>query len=208
MRGYSIVHIGNHEVVHIVDVRAIEAQRDEWRRCAEMLHEALNPPTEPSGECIGDQRRDAEELFARLKSGQPVASELSEAKEYARKLSIKVTDQGVDIQRLKGELEIAAKISDVCKRQEVELQHLRNACHESDKANVDLMERGVASGFEIEHLKRQLQRKQDAGDLLFEELDDITPDGICECIPHGWKCASCLLDDARKALKAWKEENK
>ena len=156
MRGYSIVHIGNHEVVHIVDVRAIEAQRDEWRRCAEMLHEALNPPTEPSGECIGDQRRDAEELFARLKSGQPVASELSEAKEYARKLSIKCVDLGKD----------------------------------------------------VEALKAKLQRKQDAGDLLFEELDDLTPDGLCECIPHGWKCASCLFDDARMALKAWKEANK
>lgn len=153
------IRIGNHELVHITEVRELKRKLDE-------------------------------------------------ANEYARKLSIKVTDQGVEIQRLKGELEIAAKISDVCKRQEVELQHLRNACHESDKANVELMERGVAYGFEIEHLKRQIQRKQDAGDLLFEELDDITPEADCKCFEF-CPCYDCDKHGrSRAALKAWKEANK
>ena len=156
MTGYSIVHIGNHEVVPIVDVRAIEWQRDEWKRCAEMLHEALNPPTGPSGECIGDQRRDAEELFARLNSGQPVESELSEANEYARKLSIKVVDLGKD----------------------------------------------------VEALKANLQRKQDAGDLLFEELDDKTPEADCKCFEF-CPCYDCDIHGrSRRAIKAWKEANK
>lgn len=156
MRGYSIVKIGNHEVVHIVDVRAIEAQRDEWRRCAEMLNEVLNPPTGPSGECIGDQLRDAEELFARLKSDQTVSSELAEAKEYARKLSIKCVDLGKD----------------------------------------------------VEALKAKLQRKQDAGDLLFEELDDKTPESDCKCFEF-CPCYDCDKHGrSRAALKAWKEANK
>ena len=93
---------------------------------------------------------------ARIKRIEQLESLLVEANEYARKLSIKVTEQGVEIQRLQA----------------------------------------------------TLQRKQDAGDLLFEELDDITPEENCECIPHGWKCASCLFNDARAAIKAWKEANK
>jgi hypothetical protein len=130
----ATIKIGNHEVVHITEVR-------ELRR------------------------------------------ELAESNEYARKLSIKVTDQGVEIQRLKGELEITAKISDVCKRQEVELQHSRD-----------------------EMVK--LQRIKDAGDLVFQELDDLTPEENCECSPHGWDCASCLFKGARAAIIAWKEANK
>jgi len=103
----QIIKIGNHEVVHITEVRELRRQ-------------------------------------------------LAEANEYARKLSIKVTDQGVEIQRLQA----------------------------------------------------TLQRKQDAGDLLFEELDDLTPEENCECSPHGWDCASCLFKGARAAIKAWKEANK
>lgn len=82
--------------------------------------------------------------------------ELSESDEYARKLSLKVTDQGVEIQRF----------------------------------------------------KETLQRIKDAGYLLFEELDDLTPEENCECSPHGWDCASCLFKGARAAIKAWKEANK
>ena len=82
--------------------------------------------------------------------------QLSESNEYARKLSIKVTDQGVEIQRL----------------------------------------------------QEKLQRIKDAGDLLFEELDDLTPEADCKCVPHGILCHSCLFKTSRTALKAWKEANK
>lgn len=54
----------------------------------------------------------------------------------------------------------------------------------------------------------KFQRIKDAGDLLFEELDDLTPEENCECSPHGWDCASCLFKGARAAIKAWKEANK
>ncbi len=130
----QIIKIGNHELVHITEVRELRRQ-------------------------------------------------LAEANEYARKLSIKVTDQGVEIQRLKSELEIAAKISDVCKRQEVELQHSRD-----------------------EMVK--LQRKRDAGDLLFEELDDKTPEPNCSCFIFP-PCSDCANHaSSRYALDEWKEANK
>jgi len=101
------IKIGNHELVHITEVRELRRQ-------------------------------------------------LSEADEYARKLSIKVTDQGVEIQRLQA----------------------------------------------------ALQRKQDAGDLLFEELDDKTPESNCSC--HLFPpCHDCTNHAAsREALQAWKEANK
>jgi len=101
------IKIGNHEVVHITEVRELRRQ-------------------------------------------------LAEANEYARKLSIKVTDQGVEIQRLQA----------------------------------------------------TLQRKQDAGDLIFEELDDKTPERNCSC--HLFPpCHDCTNHAAsREAIKAWKEANK
>jgi len=104
----EIIKIGNHELVHITEVRELRRQ-------------------------------------------------LAEGNEYARKLSIKVTDQGVEIQRMQA----------------------------------------------------TLQLKQDAGDLLFEELDDKTPEPRCNCIPHGLPCLDCDLHSrSRAAIKAWKESNK
>lgn len=103
----QIIKIGNHELVHITEVRELRRQ-------------------------------------------------LAEANEYARKLSIKVTDQGVEIQRL----------------------------------------------------NETLQRKQDAGDLLFEELDDKTPEPNCSC--HLFPpCSDCTNHSrSRYALDEWKEANK
>jgi hypothetical protein len=100
------IKIGNHELVHITEVRELRRQ-------------------------------------------------LAEANEYARKLSIKVTDQGVEIQRL----------------------------------------------------KETLQRKQDSGDLLFEELDDKTPEPNCSC--HLFPpCIDCTNHSgSRYALDEWKEAN-
>ena len=145
------------DVARIKRIEQLERELAEWKRCAAMFRESLNPPPGPSGEAIIDQQRDAEELFTKLHDGAPVVDQLAETNEYARKLSIKVTDQGVEIQRL----------------------------------------------------KETLQRKQDAGDLLFEELDDKTPEPRCNCIPHGLPCLDCDMHSrSRTALKAWKETNK
>lgn len=144
------------DISRIKRIEQLKRELAEWKRCAAMLHESLNPPQGPSGEAIIDQLRDAEELFARLKSDQTVSSELAEAKEYARKLSIKCVDLGKD----------------------------------------------------VEALKAKLQRKQDAGDLLFEELDDKTPESDCKCFEF-CPCYDCDKHGrSRAALKAWKEENK
>ena len=83
-------------------------------------------------------------------------SERDESNEYARKLSIKVTDQGVEIQRL----------------------------------------------------QENIKRIKDAGDLLFEELDDKTPDPNCECCEFS-PCYDCDIHGrSRAAIIAWKESNK
>lgn len=47
-------------------VHKLERERDDWKRCAEMFRESLNPPEGPSGESIIDLQRDAEELFTKL----------------------------------------------------------------------------------------------------------------------------------------------
>ena len=145
------------DVARIKRIEQLERELAEWKRCAAMFCESLNPPQGPSGEAVIDQQLDAEELFAKLCDGVPIVDQLAEANEYARKLSIKVTDQGVEIQRLQA----------------------------------------------------TIQRKQDAGDLLFEELDDKTPEPRCNCIPHGLPCLDCDLHTrSREAIKAWKEANK
>lgn len=103
----QIIKIGNHELVHITEVRELRRQ-------------------------------------------------LAEANEYARKLNLKITD--------------------LCKERDSE--------------------------------KAKLQRKQDAGDLLFEELDDKTPKADCKCFEF-CPCYDCDIHGrSRAALKAWKEENK
>lgn len=103
----QIIKIGNHEVVHITEVRELRRQ-------------------------------------------------LAEAIEYARKLNLKITD----------------------------------LCKERDS------------------VKATMQRTKDAGDLLFEELDDKTPKPNCSC--HLFPpCSDCTNHAAsRRALKAWKEDNK
>lgn len=70
MSDYKIVNIGSHEVVHITDVRVLEQKLKDWKRCAEMLYEAANPPQGPSGESIIDQQLDAEWLFLKLKEAE------------------------------------------------------------------------------------------------------------------------------------------
>ncbi len=98
-----------------------------------------------------------EERIDDLQYMMRLREEIAEINEYTRKLSIKVTDQGVEIQRLQA----------------------------------------------------TLQRKQNAGDLVFEELDDKTPEPRCNCIPHGLPCLDCDMHSrSRAALKAWKEANK
>ena len=98
-----------------------------------------------------------EEKIDDLKYMMRLREEIVESTEYARKLSIKVTDLGKD----------------------------------------------------IENLKTSLNLNQDAGDLLFEELDDLTPEPRCECIPgDSWPCKSCEMKRARAAIEAWKEANK
>ena len=47
--------------------RKLELELANWKRCAEMLYEGVNPPQGPSGEAIIDQLRDAEEFFRKLK---------------------------------------------------------------------------------------------------------------------------------------------
>lgn len=85
------------------------------------------------------------------------------------------------------------------------VRELRRELAEAQEYARKLSIKCVDLGKDVEALKANLQRKQDAGDLLFEELDDLTPEADCKCIPHGWKCSSCKFNDARKALKAWKE---
>lgn len=103
----QIIKIGNHELVHITEVRELRRQ-------------------------------------------------LAESNEYARKLKLKITD----------------------------------LCKERDS------------------VKATLQRKQNAGDLLFEELDDKTPPRNCGC--HLFPpCSDCTNhSSSRRAIKAWKESNK
>ena len=144
------------DVARIKRIEQLERELAYWKRCAQMFRESVNPPQGPSGEAIIDQQRDAEELYSKLCDGSPVVDKLAEANEYARKLSLKVEDQGRDIQRL----------------------------------------------------KETLQRKQDAGDLLFEELDDKTPKADCKCFEF-CPCYDCDIHGrSRAALKAWKEANK
>jgi len=112
-------------------------------------------------------------------------SERDESNEYARKLSLKVTDQGVEIQRF------SQRISEL--KGKLELAQNDLAIRTSD----------------LEKTEEKLQRKQDAGDQLFEELDDKTPDPRCNCIPHGFPCLDCDMHSrSRAAIKAWKEANK
>lgn len=89
-----------------------------------------------------------------------------------------------------------------------EVRELRRQLAEANEYARNQMIKLQAQGDKIHELETTIQRKQDAGDLLFEELDDLTPEADCKCIPHGWKCSSCKFNDARKALKAWKEANK
>lgn len=52
------------------EIRKMERELAEWKRCAAMFHESMNPTQGPSGEAIIDQQRDAEELFRKLKESE------------------------------------------------------------------------------------------------------------------------------------------
>lgn len=54
-------------------------------------------------------------------------------------------------------------------------------------------------------LDAKIKDLKDAGDRLFQELDDLTPEADCKCIPHGERCKSCNFKEAREAMKEWKE---
>ncbi len=90
-----------------------------------------------------------------------------------------------------------------------EVRELRRqlAWHEEHARNQ--MIKLQVQGDKIHELETTLARKQNAGDLLFEELDDKTPKPRCNCIPHGLPCLDCDMHSrSRTALKAWKEANK
>ena len=57
-------------VVDYFIAEQLELELSNWKRCAEMLYEVVNPPQGPSGEAIIDQLRDAEELFRKLKEAK------------------------------------------------------------------------------------------------------------------------------------------
>ena len=58
---------------------------------------------------------------------------------------------------------------------------------------------------ELEKAEEKLQRKQDAGDLIFEEIDDKTPEPNCSCFVIS-PCSDCTKHGRKRAaLKAWKE---
>lgn len=56
-------------------------------------------------------------------------------------------------------------------------------------------------------LDAKIAELKDAGDRLFEELDDKTPDPRCDCIPRSFtQCLDCdRHKSSREALKEWKE---
>lgn len=68
----------------------------------------------------------------------------------------------------------------------------------------------VIEGLERERdaVKARVERMECAGDRLFEELDDKTPEPNCRC--HVFPpCADCTSHaSSREALKEWKEANK
>lgn len=52
-------------------------------------------------------------------------------------------------------------------------------------------------------LKKDVDKLRIAAEDLYHELNDITPDDECKCIPHGRLCRSCKYESARIALRAW-----
>ena len=52
-------------------------------------------------------------------------------------------------------------------------------------------------------LKKDVANLRDVAENLYHELNDITPDDECKCIPNGRLCRSCRYESARIALRAW-----
>lgn len=52
-------------------------------------------------------------------------------------------------------------------------------------------------------LKKDVDKFRDVAENLYHELNDITPDDECKCVPHGRLCRSCKYESARIALRAW-----
>lgn len=52
-------------------------------------------------------------------------------------------------------------------------------------------------------LKRDVANLRDVAETLYHELNDLTPEKDCQCIPHGELCRSCKCESARIALRAW-----
>lgn len=142
---------------------------------------------------------------ARIKRIEQLERELSEANEYARKLSIKVLDLGGDIQRLQSSLHQWRKLAGML----IELQSGEypaggEAMIDQERDARDLY-RQLKEGVPFDDM---IQRLKDAGGRLFEELDDKTPEPNCRC--HVFPpCSDCTNHaSSREALKEWKEANK
>lgn len=52
-------------------------------------------------------------------------------------------------------------------------------------------------------LNKDVAKLRDVAENLYHELNDITPEKDCKCIPHGELCRSCRCESARIALRAW-----
>lgn len=85
------------------------------------------------------------------------------------------------------------------------VRELRRELAEAQEYARKLSIKCVDLGKDVEALKANLQRKQDAGARLFEELDDKTPDPNCAC--HLFPpCHDCTEHaSSREALAEWKE---
>lgn len=142
---------------------------------------------------------------ARIKRIEQLESLLVESNEYARKLWIKVTDLGGDIERLKSSLHQWRKLAEMLIERIEQLEReLSEANEYARKLNLKLTDLCA----ERDAAKARNQRLMDAGGRLFEELDDKTPDPNCRC--HVFPpCSDCTNHaSSREALKEWKEANK
>ena len=59
-----------------------------------------------------------------------------------------------------------------------------------------------AAGY-LMRLKDTITDLRNVAENLYHELNDLTPEKDCQCIPHGELCRSCKFESARIALRAW-----
>lgn len=183
------------DVARIKRIEQLERELAEWKRCAAMFRESLNPPQGPSGEAIIDQQRDAEELLMRL-------SKEEKATDAWKRQYKDITGQPCSLEWLvKHEPEWAS--NQIRHRDKLSVE-LAEANEYARKLNIKLTDLCA----ERDAAKARNQRLKDAGGRLFEELDDKTPEPNCRC--HVFPpCSDCRNHaSSREALKEWKEANK